>query len=633
MLSPQYEPVFGAPARTMSGALAEMERLIGDALYSGYVGYNGRAPGASGRAGSGSASAAEPAERGKAGGDARHILVAYFEIKELTSILGVDWETSALAIRVFRYTASNTSLRNRSVELLAAASFIAAVSRRVREADDERAAAGIPKGVDEPAWLAKLRSLNVRAIADAASINEHELQRNLKVVNLALRKQRPDSNESVVANMPAFCAELGLGEVTRRVAIEIAQKAMQLNICSRRAPLSVAAACIHLACQLNMVRKTQAEVCRATTVTEVTLRKVHKELIEKENVLVPEWFRKLEKNEDLAPRIAPRRAAPRLVAPYPPHMQQSVARSILPNPYIPPRFVDNMRSRQQPPLPPPLPPGYGPGQGGQQPVLGPSAANGSAHPVRAPPARPAIPPIPSGPSASQPKPIAVGGVATSAGANAMNPSLPVAMNAAGASAPVALNGQTNAAGTQGTLPPTGSGAQAASGVPAPGATAASNAVPVAAGAPAAPASNVPPTANAPPAANVAATVANMDTSQQTSMMMAMMQNPVVLEAFAKAMAQAANAGVPATGMPAGMPAGMPPGMMPPPPPPPPLPPQIPAPTATAPPPSAANRAPPAAAPPSAPLPASAAVVKQENEHPVAPVVAQVSAAGGKKGTG
>ncbi len=66
---------------------------------------------------------------GGEGADARHIPVAGFEIKELASIFGVDWQTSNLAPRIFRFTASSTSLRNRSVESLATAAFVAAVQR------------------------------------------------------------------------------------------------------------------------------------------------------------------------------------------------------------------------------------------------------------------------------------------------------------------------------------------------------------------------------------------------------------------------------------------------------------------------------------------------------------------------
>lgn len=298
MLSPQYEPVFGAPARTMSGALAEMERHIGDTLYSGYIGYNGRAPGSSVRR---DEQQQVNGERSKSGGDARHILVAYFEIKELASILGVDWQTSTLAIRIFRFTASNTSLRNRSVESLATAAFVASVQRRIRDHEDVAETANNGSSTaekEEPEWVSRLRNLSVREIAHAANIDESEVHRNLKVVNLALRKQRPDSYESIVAQMPTVCDHLRLEETTRRLAVEIAEKAIQLNICSRRLPASVSAACIYMACQLDGVHRTQIEICRATTVTEVTLRKVYKELTKEEALLVPTWFEVIKKGKE-----------------------------------------------------------------------------------------------------------------------------------------------------------------------------------------------------------------------------------------------------------------------------------------------------------------------------------------------
>lgn len=352
MLSPLYEPVFGAPARTMSGALSEMERLIGDALYSGYVGYNGRAPGVPARK---DEATKETQERRREGGDARHILVAYFEIKELASILGVDWQTSNLSVRIFRFTASNTSLRNRSVESLATAAFVAAVQRRCRDHEEAlRAKDPAAKDIEEPPWLPKLKKLTVRDIAQAANLDESEVHRNLKVVNVALRKQRPDSYESIVAQMPVVCNQLNLEERTRKLAIDIASRAISLNICARRAPASVSAACIYMACHLDGVRKTQTEVCRATTVTEVTLRKVHKELQKEEQSVVPGWFvthKETIANSDGKSKTGNKQNAP----PAPPvplpntNVEASRPRSLIP-PALPPGFT-NPSAQSAPPVP------------------------------------------------------------------------------------------------------------------------------------------------------------------------------------------------------------------------------------------------------------------------------------------
>lgn len=348
MLSPQYEPVFGAPARTMSGALAEMERLIGDALYSGYVGYNGRAPGVAARKEEGG-SAKEGQERRREGGDARHILVAYFEIKELASILGVDWRISNLAIRIFRFTASNTSLRNRSVESLATAAFVAAVQHKCREgATGADATNGTPTG-REPEWLTRLRKLSVHDISQAANMDVCEVQRNLKVVNTALRKQRPDSYESIVAQMPDVCNKLSLTDQTQRLAVDIAKLTIRQGICSRRAPASVSAACIFMACRLDNVRKTQIEVSRATAVTEVTLRKVHKELTKEENKIIPEWFLKIleTKNKGKLARPSAIDRAHHMV-PNPANGAPASSERALPLPPLPPGFMQPQQSQPMP---------------------------------------------------------------------------------------------------------------------------------------------------------------------------------------------------------------------------------------------------------------------------------------------
>lgn len=327
MLSPLREPVYAASARTMSGSLAEMERVIGDALFSGYVGYNGRAPGGAAR----TDEQADPSERNKSGGEARHTVVAYFEIVELANRLGVDNETSNLAIRIFRHTANNTSLRNRNVEYLATAAFVAAAERRWLEYQEWKKVTGnknpgkkcmdsdreggeggeggessehsehgadVENGDDRGNWPIAPRQLTVEEISNAANLDASEIRRSLKVVNGALQKQRPESSSCITSHMPAFCEQLELADRTKRLAIGIAENALQKNICARRNPVSISAAAIYLACQLDGVRKTQTEICKATSLTEVTLRKVYKELNREEGELVPEWFRQNSKKEE-----------------------------------------------------------------------------------------------------------------------------------------------------------------------------------------------------------------------------------------------------------------------------------------------------------------------------------------------
>lgn len=71
--------------------------------------------------------------------------------------------------------------------------------------------------------------------------------------------------------------------------------------CTRRNPISISAAAIYLACQLEDKRKTQAEICKVTGLTEVTLRKVYKELLENWDDLLPPNY---------TPAVPPEKAFP-----------------------------------------------------------------------------------------------------------------------------------------------------------------------------------------------------------------------------------------------------------------------------------------------------------------------------------
>lgn len=62
------------------------------------------------------------------------------------------------------------------------------------------------------------------------------------------------------------------------------------NYCSRRNPMSISAASIYLACQMEDARKTQAEICAVTGLTEVTLRKVYKEVLPHLHTVLPAGY-------------------------------------------------------------------------------------------------------------------------------------------------------------------------------------------------------------------------------------------------------------------------------------------------------------------------------------------------------
>ncbi|KAF5190932.1 Plant-specific tfiib-related protein [Thalictrum thalictroides] len=87
--------------------------------------------------------------------------------------------------------------------------------------------------------------------------------------------------------MPRFCTLIQLNKSAQELATHIGEVVINKCFCTRRNPISISAAAIYLACQLEDKRKTQAEICKVTGLTEVTLRKVYKELLENWDDLLP----------------------------------------------------------------------------------------------------------------------------------------------------------------------------------------------------------------------------------------------------------------------------------------------------------------------------------------------------------
>lgn len=101
--------------------------------------------------------------------------------------------------------------------------------------------------------------------------------------------------------MPRFCTLLQLNKSAQELATHIGEVVINKCFCTRRNPISISAAAIYLACQLEDKRKTQAEICKITGLTEVTLRKVYKELLENWDDLLPSNY---------TPAVPPEKAFP-----------------------------------------------------------------------------------------------------------------------------------------------------------------------------------------------------------------------------------------------------------------------------------------------------------------------------------
>ncbi|KAL5219338.1 hypothetical protein ABZP36_020022 [Zizania latifolia] len=234
----ERHPVLARSASAFSGLLAELERAL--AVES---------------AGSSTPDPAGPMVSVDS-------LRAYLQIVDVASILRLDRDIADHAFELFKDCSSATCLRNRSVEALATAALVQAI----REAQEPR---------------------TLQEISTASNLPQKEIGKYIKILGESLKLSQPLNSNSIAVHMPRFCSLLQLNKSAQELAAHIGEVVVNKCFCTRRNPISISAAAIYLACQLEDKRKTQAEICKVTGLTEVTLRKVYKELLENWDDLLP----------------------------------------------------------------------------------------------------------------------------------------------------------------------------------------------------------------------------------------------------------------------------------------------------------------------------------------------------------
>jgi len=250
----ERHPVLARSASTFSGLLAELERALA--------------------VDSAAAAASNPDPAGPM--VSVDSLRAYLQIVDVASILRLDRDIADHAFELFKDCSSATCLRNRSVEALATAALVQAI----REAQQPR---------------------TLQEISTASNLPQKEIGKYIKILGESLKLSQPLNSNSIAVHMPRFCSLLQLNKSAQELAAHIGEVVVNKCFCTRRNPISISAAAIYLACQLEDKRKTQAEICKVTGLTEVTLRKVYKELLENWDDLLP---------PDYTPATPPEKAFP-----------------------------------------------------------------------------------------------------------------------------------------------------------------------------------------------------------------------------------------------------------------------------------------------------------------------------------
>ncbi len=184
----------------------------------------------------------------------RNLTIALTELNKIASKLDLPKNVRETAAVVYRKAVDKGLIRGRSIEGVVAACIYAACRKCL-----------VPRTLDE--------------IAEAAMIDRKEIGRiyrfTLRELGINLSPTTP------IDYIPRFCSALGLSKDVEIKAIDILNKAMNMQLTSGRGPTGVAAAAIYIASVLIGERRTQQEISEVAGVTEVTIRNRYKEIAEK----------------------------------------------------------------------------------------------------------------------------------------------------------------------------------------------------------------------------------------------------------------------------------------------------------------------------------------------------------------
>ena len=107
-------------------------------------------------------------------------------------------------------------------------------------------------------------------VADGINIRRKDVARCYRLVYRELDLKVPVADP--INGIPRIASIAGLGEKTKRKAVEILRKAKKIGVVAGKDPTGLAAAALYLACITEGGNKTQKEISEASGVTEVTIR-------------------------------------------------------------------------------------------------------------------------------------------------------------------------------------------------------------------------------------------------------------------------------------------------------------------------------------------------------------------------
>ena len=183
----------------------------------------------------------------------RNLAYALSDMDRVASALYLPHAIRETSSSIYRQAVKMNLIRGRSIEGVVAASLYAACRKH-----------GVPRTLDE--------------ISDCCKIDRKEIGRTYRFMARAIGlKLNPTSPKDYISR---FCSELKLSSNILKMADDLLDKAIEMELVSGRGPTGLAAASIYISAVRGGERRTLLEVAGVACVTEVTIRNRYKELIE-----------------------------------------------------------------------------------------------------------------------------------------------------------------------------------------------------------------------------------------------------------------------------------------------------------------------------------------------------------------
>ncbi|MGA1848454.1 MAG: TFIIB-type zinc ribbon-containing protein [Thermoplasmatota archaeon] len=183
-----------------------------------------------------------------------NLMKGYMEIDRQCQLQGLPPRVSEEAQRIFKMCSERNMIQGRGVECMVAASIYSACRDH-----------GVPRTLNE--------------ISSGLNISRKEIGRAYRKMSreleLCIRVTNPSDYIS------RFCSHLKLSSRTISTALDILKEAESMGYLSGKDPAGIAASAIYIASMVTGQIRTQKEISEATGITEVTIRKRYKEMVQR----------------------------------------------------------------------------------------------------------------------------------------------------------------------------------------------------------------------------------------------------------------------------------------------------------------------------------------------------------------